>query len=66
MSDHAKNMAAAGYLAGALTLAARENGAVLPVLDDQGNYTGEVQFAFLGDWYTATPRRVDPPPEAPS
>lgn len=60
--DRLKAMAAAGYVAGGLTLANRgASGAVLPILDEAGNYTGEVRFYFAGEWYSVTPTPAEAP-----
>lgn len=51
-SEDVKTMAAAGYIAGCLAAQAKDDGGVLPAMDLDGNYTGEVRFLFLGDWYS--------------
>lgn len=60
--DQARQLAAAGYIAGALLTAVDDLGHVIPVQDADRNYTGEVRFQFLGEWYSvACPTPIEAP-----
>lgn len=59
---HAKRMAAAGFVTGALLGSVHDLADVLAVTTEDGTYTGEVRYRFSGTWYTITPRMLEATP----
>lgn len=58
MTRDPMQMAAAGFVSGALLTSAADLDDVLPMTNIVGDFTGEVRFRFAGRWWTVTPAPV--------